>query len=111
QKENVRRYVFMSTSGVVVGAGLLLAGVQLWSVIVFMILFSICNPLAINTLTSYYYRLIGSLPLKGQLRIESVVMRELFLNVGRVLCFTLVVFFVLNIEYAVMPVILVVMAL
>ncbi|MDQ6418535.1 MFS transporter [Paenibacillus sp. LHD-117] len=110
QKENVRQYVFLSTTGVVIGAGLLLFGVELWSVVLFMILFSICNPLAINTLTSYYYRLIGSLPLKGQLRIESVVMRELFLNVGRVLSIALLVLFASDLESSIMPVILFVMA-
>lgn len=110
QKENVRQYVFFSTTGVVAGSGLLLTGVELWSVVLFMILFSICNPLAINTLTSYYYRLIGSLPLKGQLRIESVVMRELFLNLGRVLSIGLLVLLATDLESEVMPVILFVMA-
>lgn len=93
QKENVRKYVFMSTTGTVIGASLLLFGVELWSVLLFMIIFSICNPLAINTLTSYYYRLIGTLPLKGQLRVESVVMRELFLNIGRVVSITMLAVF------------------
>lgn len=93
QKENVRKYVFMSTTGTVIGASLLLFGVELWSVVLFMIIFSICNPLAVNTLTSYYYRLIGTLPLKGQLRVESVVMRELFLNIGRVVSITLLAIF------------------
>jgi YQGE family putative transporter len=110
QKENVRQYVFFSTTGVVAGSGLLLTGVELWSVVLFMILFSICNPLAINTLTSYYYRLIGSLPLKGQLRIESVVMRELFLNVGRVLSIGLLVLFASDLESGMMPIVLFVMA-
>jgi YQGE family putative transporter len=110
QKENVRKYVFFSTTGVVAGSGLLLTGVELWSVVLFMILFSICNPLAINTLTSYYYRLIGSLPLKGQLRIESVVMRELFLNVGRVLSIGLLVLFATDLESEMMPIVLFVMA-
>lgn len=89
QKEHVRKYVLLSTTGVALGASLLLIQVEFWSVAMFMILFSICNPLAVNTLTSYYYRLIGTLPLKGQLRVESVVMRELFLNVGRVVSITL----------------------
>lgn len=110
QKENVRQYVFFSTTGVVAGSGLLLTGVELWSVVLFMILFSICNPLAINTLTSYYYRLIGSLPLKGQLRIESVVMRELFLNIGRVLSIGLLVLFASDLDSGMMPIVLFVMA-
>ena len=29
--------------------------------------------------------MIGTLPLKGQLRVESVIMRETFLNAGRVI--------------------------
>ncbi|WP_168121691.1 MFS transporter [Paenibacillus sp. HB172176] len=106
QKENVRQYVLFSTTGVVIGAGLLLFGVELWSVMIFMILFSICNPLAVNTLTSYYYRLIGTLPLKGQLRVESVVMRELFLNTGRVMSLLLFVVFSIDLDSIGLPLIL-----
>ncbi|MFF2887042.1 MFS transporter [Paenibacillus sp. NPDC057967] len=106
QKENVRRYVFLATSGTVLGAALLLIQVELWSVVLFMILFSICNPLAINTLTSYYYRIIGELPLKGQLRIESVVMREVFLNIGRVVSIVLLAIFGSDLESIWMPIIL-----
>ncbi|WP_223192396.1 hypothetical protein [Paenibacillus sedimenti] len=36
-------------------------------------------------MTGYYYGLIGKLPLKGELKVESVVVREFFLNVGRVI--------------------------
>ncbi|WP_021881270.1 MFS transporter [Paenibacillus sp. P22] len=84
QQEHVRIYLLISSIGVTLGSALLLLDVKLWSVAAFMILFSVFNPLAVNTLTSYYYRLIGQLPLKGQLRVESVIMRELFLNAGRV---------------------------
>ncbi|WP_237712624.1 hypothetical protein [Paenibacillus elgii] len=63
----------------------------LGTVIAFMIIYSICTPLQGNTITSYYYRLIGVLPLKGQLRVESVVMRETFLNAGRVVSIGLLV--------------------
>lgn len=110
QKENVRKYVLLSTTGTVLGAALLLIEVDLWSVMLFMILFSICNPLAINTLTSYYYRLIGTLPLKGQLRVESVVMRELYLNIGRVLSISLLALFGSDLQSIWMPVILFVTA-
>ncbi|WP_028611748.1 MFS transporter [Paenibacillus harenae] len=110
QKEHVRKYVLLSTTGVAIGSGLLLIQVEFWSVATFMILFSICNPLAINTLTSYYYRLIGSLPLKGQLRVESVVMRELFLNVGRVVSITLLIVLAGDLHSSWLPVILFAMA-
>lgn len=110
QKEHVRKYVFMSTTGVAIGSAMLLIQVEFWSVALFMILFSICNPLAVNTLTSYYYRLIGTLPLKGQLRVESVVMRELFLNAGRVLSITLLILLARDLQSAWMPVVLFMMA-
>ncbi|MBD2872686.1 MFS transporter [Paenibacillus arenilitoris] len=110
QKEHVRKYVLLSTTGVVIGSSLLLIRVEFWSVATFMILFSICNPLAINTLTSYYYRLIGSLPLKGQLRVESVVMRELFLNVGRVVAITLLIVLAGDLQSGWLPVVLFAMA-
>lgn len=111
QREQVSQYVLYSTTGVVIGSALLLFQVQLWSVMIFMILFSICNPLAVNTLTSYYYRLIGSLPLKGQLRVESVVMRELFLNVGRVLSISLLLILAGDLNSSWMPIVLFSMAL
>ena len=106
QKEQVRKYVLFSTTGVVIGSALLLFQVAFWSVAVFMILFSICNPLAVNTLTSYYYRLIGTLPLKGQLRVESVVMREIFLNSGRVISISALIFLAADLQSIWMPVVL-----
>ncbi|WP_424768750.1 MFS transporter [Paenibacillus sp. sgz302251] len=111
QKEHVRKYVTLSTTGVAIGSALLLIQVEFWSVAVFMILFSICNPLAVNTLTSYYYRLMGTLPLKGQLRVESVVMRELFLNAGRVLSITLLVVIAKDLQSIWLPAVLFTMAM
>ncbi|MFX3635756.1 MAG: MFS transporter [Candidatus Pristimantibacillus sp.] len=105
-KEHVRKYVFFSSTGVVIGSALLLMEVKFWSVALFMIMFSICNPLAVNTLTSYYYRIIGTLPLKGQLRVESVVMRELFLNIGRVLSIAALVMMASDIHSAWLSIIL-----
>jgi YQGE family putative transporter len=111
QKEHVRKYVLLSTTGIVLGAALMLIQVELWTVVIYMILFSICNPLAVNTLTSYYYRLMGTLPLKGQLRVESVVMRELFLNIGRVISIVLLILLARDMDSIWMPVVLFVMAL
>lgn len=85
-KESLARpFVLLSTAGFILGAFFIVWQMSLFTVIAFMILYSICAPLQGNTLTSYYYRLIGELPLKGQLRVESVVMRETFVNIGRVL--------------------------
>jgi YQGE family putative transporter len=83
--DKVRLYMLLSTIGFAVGASFLLGGVTLVSVASFMILYSIFNPLQGNALTGYYYSMIAQLPLKGQLRVEGVVIRELFINSGRVI--------------------------
>lgn len=111
-REHVRRYLLFATTGTVLGAGLLLIEVRFWSVLLFMMLFSMCNPLAVNTLSSYYYRLMDTLPLKGQLRIESVVVRELFVNSGRVAA---IAFLLLSsgggVDSSLLPIVIVVLAL
>ncbi|WP_219838355.1 MFS transporter [Paenibacillus sp. R14(2021)] len=107
KKEPVRKFVLYSSSGIVLGAVFMLYDVTTWTVLVFMIAFSICNPLAVNTLTSYYYGLIGTLPLKGQLKVESVVMREVFLNAGRVLSIIVLLFFSQDLSSIWLPVVLI----
>ncbi|MCZ8513281.1 MFS transporter [Paenibacillus filicis] len=84
-EEKAKRFLIISTLGFLIGTGFIIWKMTLFTVIAFMILYSVCSPLQGNTITSYYYRLNGSLPLKGELRVESVVMRETFLNWGRVL--------------------------
>jgi YQGE family putative transporter len=56
---------------------------HLWTVLFFTVTFYGCIPLLVNLFTAYYYYLIGTLPLKGNLRVETVVVREMFLNTGR----------------------------
>jgi len=73
---------------------------------VFMILFSLGNPLMHNTLSNSYYRQIALLPLKGQLRNEAVVLRETFLNAGRVLSIVALLVFADNLESAMLPAVL-----
>jgi len=71
-----------------------------------MILFSLGNPLMHNTLSNYYYRQIALLPLRGQLRNEAVVMRETFLNAGRVLSIVLLLAFADDLRSSLLPVVL-----
>ncbi|WP_231506366.1 MFS transporter [Paenibacillus sp. UNC451MF] len=84
REDRARKFLIISTVGYVLGTVFILWKLTLLTVILFMVLYSICSPLQGNTITSFYFRLIGALPLKGQLRVESVVMRETFLNFGRV---------------------------
>ncbi|UQZ86048.1 Major Facilitator Superfamily protein [Paenibacillus konkukensis] len=85
REERARKFLVISTIGYVAGTLFILWKLTLVTVVAFMVLYSICSPLQGNTITSFYFRLIGALPLKGQLRVESVVMRETFLNCGRVI--------------------------
>ena len=110
QKEQIRKYILYATSFIVLAASLLLIDVKLWSVVPFMIVFSICNPLSANSMTSYFYRLISTLPLKGQLKVESVVMREAFLNAGRVASIALMILLASDLQSKWIPVVIVAMA-
>ncbi|MBP1154439.1 MULTISPECIES: MFS transporter [unclassified Paenibacillus] len=94
--EKARRYAVISTIGFIFGTMFILWDMTLVTVIAFMLVYSVCGPLQSNTVTSYYFRLIGNLPLKGELRVESVVLRETFLNGGRVIS---IVILILMIRY------------
>ncbi|WP_127581983.1 MFS transporter [Paenibacillus koleovorans] len=91
REERARTYVYRAAIGYTAGSALLLFDLSVATVIGFMLIHSLCNPLHGNTLTSYMYRMIGQLPLQGQLRIESMVMRETFLNAGRVVSITMLI--------------------
>ncbi|GGG08870.1 MFS transporter [Paenibacillus abyssi] len=106
KEQYARSYVLTSSVGVICGASVLMLDIRLWTVVTFMVVYSLCNPLTVNTLTSYYYRIMGELPLKGQLRIESVVMREVFLNAGRVLSILLLLVLAQDLESAKIPFVL-----
>ncbi|WP_409344988.1 MFS transporter [Paenibacillus sp. MBLB4367] len=80
-----RLYSFIAACGFVIGALLLFWQISLFTVVLFMVMYSLCNPLQGNSITSYYYTMIGKLPLKGHFRVESVVARESFVNAGRVI--------------------------
>lgn len=104
--EGAKSYILVSSTIVVTGSLFLLYDVRLWTVIIFMILFSISNPIALNTINSYYYRLIGTLPLKGQMRNELVVVKETFMNVGRVISVILLLLFSQDLQSKWLPIVL-----
>lgn len=106
-----RFYLTISTVGYLIGVSLLLGNINVWSVVGFMILYSIFAPLQGNTMTGYYYGLIAKLPLKGELKVESVVVREFFLNVGRVISILCLISFGSNLEGGWIPWILMIAAL
>ncbi|MBP1974817.1 MFS transporter [Cohnella thailandensis] len=110
-RDSVRGSLALSSSLVTLAACLLLIDISWWSVLLFMSIFSFFNPLTVNTLTSYNYRLMDFLPLKGEFRIESVVIKELFLNVGRVLSILFLILFAEDPDSPAMPIVLVIAAM
>ncbi|SDN25186.1 MFS transporter, YQGE family, putative transporter [Paenibacillus sp. yr247] len=98
-----RLYLLLSTLGYLIGVSFLLGSISVWSVVGFMILYSIFSPLQGNTMTGYYYGLIAKLPLRGELKVESVVVREFFLNVGRVISIICLISFGSNLDGGLIP--------
>lgn len=110
EQPRVRRDLFVSSLAIFASTLILLVDIRLWTVVVFMIVYSLLSPLIVNTLTSYYYRLMDGLPLRGLFRIESVVLRETFLSGGRVISILMQVLFASNVNAGALPVILVLLA-
>jgi YQGE family putative transporter len=111
-KESKRfSYFIYSAAGFTAGALLLLINIKLWTVIGFMVIYSLFSPLQGNSLTSMYYGLIGNLQPKGQFAVESIVVREIFVNAGRVISVCLLLLFSGNLDGIMLPWMLVIFAL
>jgi YQGE family putative transporter len=110
-RSHVRAELLISSLFVCAGAGLLLVEVTAWTVIPFMIVFSFFNPLTVNSLTTYYYRRMDFLPLRGHFRIEAIVLREFFLNAGRVLSILFLIVSVDNPASSSLPIVLAIASL
>lgn len=93
-KENRNRmYLLVVACGFLAGALLIRLEYSLVTVLCFLVLHALFNPMQGNILTSLYFGLTARLPLKGQLRIEAVVFREAFLNLGRIISITALLVF------------------
>lgn len=83
RSERNEDYLKIAAWGFIAGTIPLFFGISLWTVIVFMLLFSCVKPLQSNAYTAFYYKLSGKLPLAAHFRVEAVVLREVFTNGGR----------------------------
>jgi MFS transporter, YQGE family, putative transporter len=107
---HIRSYVLMSAIGFTAASCFLLMGLSVWTVLGFMILQAFFNPIFGNPTGSYYYQMIAQLPLKGELRVESLVIRELFVNSGRVISISLLIFLANDLHAILLPVVIVLSA-
>lgn len=108
---NVRKNLTIATIGLVVGCSFLLWDITLATVICFMVFYSIFSPLQGNTISSSYFSLMDSLPLRGQLRVESVVLRETFINIGRISSILILLFLAKDTTSGILPIVLWIAAL
>jgi YQGE family putative transporter len=106
KEEHRTRYFAYSAAGFTLGSLFLLLSVNLWTVICYMVVYSLFSPLQGNTLTSTYFGLIGKLQPKGQFRVESVVVREIFVNIGRVVSTSILLIFAGNLQSGALPLML-----
>jgi YQGE family putative transporter len=92
QEHQAKMFILIAACGYVVAAFFLLWDISTITVICFIAIFFVCAPLQFNSFSAYHYRIVGKLPLKGHLRVETMVGREIFINIGRVISILLIIF-------------------
>lgn len=104
--ELVRRYIMIAATGFTAGPLLLLiVGMNVWTVLFFIATFFAMAPMLVNSFSAYHYRLVGKLPLKGNLRVETIVAREIFINMGRAVSLIALIFLSTDLESIWLPLI------
>ena len=91
-------YMLIAAVGFTLGTLILLWKVTLLTVVLYMIIYSSFNVLQGNMLATYFFRVTSQLPLKGRLRVESVVIREFFVNAGRVTSIFILILFTKSLD-------------
>jgi YQGE family putative transporter len=81
--ESTVKYLFISAFGFIFSSVFLLSEISIWTVVLFMSISSVFKPLQANAYAVYYFRWVDMLPLKENFRVESVVLRESIINLGR----------------------------
>lgn len=106
----IRQFVLVSALGFTTASSLLLLGITIWTVIGFILLQAFFMPIFGNPTGAYYYQMIARLPLKGELRVEALVMRELFVNAGRVCSIGLLIYLARDLHSGFLPIVVVLAA-
>lgn len=110
--ELAKVYISIAAIGFSLGPlAMLVFGRNVWTVLFMIAAFNSLMPLLINSFSAYHYRLVGKLPLKGNLRIETIVAREMFINTGRVLALLALILLSANLESVWLPIVILAAAL
>ena len=81
--ESTKLYLFVAAIGMLFSSVFLLWEIAIWTVVLFMSINSLFKPLQANTYAVYYFTWLDQIPLKENFRVESVVLREAIINLGR----------------------------
>ncbi len=81
--KNTERYLWIAAIGFVLSGAFLTWEIATWSVIVFMVTQNMFKPLQANAYAAYYFQWIDHIPLQSEFRVESIVLRETIINIGR----------------------------
>ncbi|MDL4840276.1 MFS transporter [Aquibacillus rhizosphaerae] len=80
---STRKYLLVAALGFTLSALFLIWDINMLTVILFMCISHLFKPLQANSFAAYYLKWIDLLPLKREFRVESVVLRETIINLGR----------------------------
>ncbi|WP_052144685.1 MFS transporter [Halalkalibacter okhensis] len=105
--DSTKIYLLVAAIGMLISATFLIWEISIWTVVLFMAISSIFKPLQGNTYAAYYFTWLDKIPLKENFRVESVVLREAIINIGRGLGIVIFMVFSTEINPATIPWILV----
>lgn len=81
--EQTKKYLWLAAAGLFIAGTFLTWEIALWSVVLFMVTQNIFKPLQANAYAAYYFQWLNRIPLGTEFRVESVVLRETIINIGR----------------------------
>ncbi|MFC4321366.1 MFS transporter [Litchfieldia salsa] len=106
------KYLTISAFGFIFSSLFLFSEISIWTVVLFMSINSLFKPLQANAYAVHYFNWVDVLPLKENFRVESVVLRESIINLGRGLGIVIFMIFSKEINTVTVPwIIMTVMAI
>jgi YQGE family putative transporter len=111
QSDLLNRYTTVAAIGFTLAALMIIWKMDPLIVIIFVMLYQIFTVIQNNSMTNYYYHLTSKLPLKGALRVESIILREVFVNIGRVIGIGTMLIFVDQMNGPSLPIVLLVFSI
>ncbi|WP_073199930.1 MFS transporter [Gracilibacillus kekensis] len=81
--QQTKKYLWIAATGFLASGLFLTWEIAIVSVILFMVTQNVFKPLQANAYAAYYFEWLDRIPLGIEFRVESVVLRETIINIGR----------------------------